>query len=74
MKKIKDPVSGFTHMIGGILSIAGLVLMIVYCALYSNEKAWDIVSCSIYGTGLILLYTFSTLYHLLNLKEKGTVH
>lgn len=72
MKKIKDRVSGFTHLIGAILSVAGLVLMIIYCALYSNEKAWDIVSCTIFGTGLILLYTFSSLYHLLNLKEKGT--
>lgn len=72
MKKIKDPVSGFTHLIGAILSVVGLVLMIINCALYSNEKAWDIVSCTIFGTGLILLYTFSSLYHLLNLKEKGT--
>lgn len=72
MSKLKDPVSGLTHAFGGVLSIAGLVLMIVFCALYSNEKAWDIVSCSIFGAGLILLYTFSALYHLLNLKEKGT--
>ncbi len=72
MKKIKDPVSGFSHLIGAVLSLVGLVLMIVFCALYSNEKAWDIVSCSIFGTTLILLYTFSTLYHLLNLKEKPT--
>lgn len=72
MKKIKDPVSGFTHLLGAVLSIAGLVLMIINCAIYSNEKAWDIVSCTIFGTGLILLYTFSSLYHLLNLKEKGT--
>lgn len=72
MKKIKDPVSGFTHLLGAVLSIAGLVLMIIYSALFSNEKAWDIVSVSIFGTGLILLYTFSSLYHLLNLKEKGT--
>lgn len=72
MKKIKDPVSGFTHLLGALLSIAGLVLMIIYSALFSDEKAWDIVSVSIFGTGLILLYTFSSLYHLLNLKEKGT--
>ena len=70
MKKVKDPVSGFTHLLGAVLSVLGLVLMIIYCAIYSNEKAWDIVSCTIFGTGLILLYTFSSLYHLLNLKEK----
>ncbi len=72
MKKIKDPVSGFTHLVGAGLSIAGLVILIVSAAKKSNEVAWDIVSCSIFGAGLILLYTFSSLYHLLNLKEKGT--
>ena len=60
MKKVKDPVSGFTHLLGAVLSVLGLVLMIIYCAIYSNEKAWDIVSCTIFGTGLILLYTFSS--------------
>lgn len=72
MKKIKDPVSGFSHLFGAILSIAGLVLLIVFAALYSNEKGWDITSFSIFGTALILLYTFSSLYHLLNVGEKAT--
>lgn len=72
MKKIKDPVSGFTHLIGAALSIAGLVFLIINVASHSNEKAWDIVSFTIFGTGLILLYTFSSLYHLLNVGEKAT--
>lgn len=72
MKKIKDPVSGFSHLFGAILSIAGLVLLIVFAALYSNEKGWDITSFSIFGAALILLYTFSSLYHLLNVGEKAT--
>ena len=71
MVKIKDPVSGFSHLFGAVLSAIGLVLLIVYAALY-GEGAWDIVSFTIFGTGLILLYTFSSLYHLLNLGEKGT--
>jgi len=71
MSKIKDPVSGFSHLFGAILSVAGLVLLIVYASLF-GEGAWDIVSFTIFGVGLILLYTFSSLYHLLNLKEKGT--
>lgn len=71
MTKIKDPVSGFSHLFGAILSVVGLVFLIVYACLY-GEGAWDIVSFTIFGTGLILLYTFSSLYHLLNLGEKGT--
>lgn len=72
MKKIKDPVSGFTHLFGAVLSVAGLVFLIIMSSLYSNEKGWDIVSFTIFGSGLILLYTFSSLYHLLNVGETAT--
>ena len=71
MKKIKDPVSGISHLIGAVLSIIGLVFLIVYSAKYV-EGAWDVVSFTIFGVGLILLYTFSALYHMLNIGERGT--
>lgn len=71
MKKIKDPVSGISHLIGAVLSIIGLVFLIVYSAKY-GEGAWDVVSFTIFGVGLILLYTFSALYHMLNIGERGT--
>ncbi len=71
MKKIKDPVSGISHLIGAILALVGLILLIVYSSLY-GEGAWDIVTFIVFGTGLLLLYTFSSLYHLLNLKERAT--
>ena len=70
-KGIKDPVSGFSHLIGMLLSIAGLVLLIIDAARY-GEGAWDIVTFTIFGSALVLLYLFSSLYHLLNLGEKGT--
>ncbi len=72
MVKVKDPVSGFSHLLGAVASVAGLVFLILGAAFYSNEKAWDIVSFSIFGTSLILLYTFSSLYHLLNVGETAT--
>ncbi|MCP3868712.1 MAG: hemolysin III family protein [Gammaproteobacteria bacterium] len=50
-----------THGIGLFLSIAGLVLMVVYSSLYGDS--WHITSTSIYGVTLILLYAASTLYH-----------
>lgn len=71
MKKIKDPVSGISHLIGAVLSVIGLVFLIVYSVKY-GEGAWDVVSFTIFGVGLILLYTFSSLYHMLNIGEKGT--
>ena len=71
MKKIKDPISGFSHLLGAALSVAGLVFLIIYACKY-GEGAWDIVSFTIFGASLILLYLASSLYHLLNLKEKAT--
>lgn len=49
------------HGIGAGLSIAGLTILVVLGALYGN--VWHIVSFSIYGSALILLYLASTLYH-----------
>ena len=71
MKKIKDPISGFSHLLGMLLSIAGLVLLIIDSVKY-GEGAWDIVTFTIFGSALVLLYLFSSLYHLLNLGEIGT--
>jgi hemolysin III len=51
-----------THGIGALLSTVALVLLIVYSAL--NGNIWHIVSCSIFGASLVLLYTASTFYHL----------
>lgn len=50
-----------THGIGAALSIAALVLLVVFASKYGD--AWRVVSFSIYGTTLIFLYLASTLYH-----------
>ncbi|HWR37268.1 MAG TPA: hemolysin III family protein [Clostridia bacterium] len=50
-----------THGIGLLLSIAGLVVLVVLAAL--RGTAWHVVSCSVYGATLVLLYLSSTLYH-----------
>jgi hemolysin III len=65
------PTSGFsraeewansiTHGLGFALSIAGLVVAVVFASLYSD--AWMITACSLYGSTLILLHLSSTLYH-----------
>jgi hemolysin III len=55
--------NSITHGVGAVLSIAGLVTLIVGAALRGN--AWHIVTCSIYGATLVLLYVASTLYHAL---------
>jgi hemolysin III len=49
------------HGIGVGLSIAALVILLIFGSIYGDT--WHIVSFSIYGTTLILLYLASTLYH-----------
>ncbi len=50
-----------THGAGALLAIAGLAVLTAFASLRGN--AWHIVSVSIYGGTLVLLFTTSTLYH-----------
>lgn len=50
-----------THLAGALLALAGGVALIVLGAL--SGDIWKTVSFSIYAATLLLLYTFSTLYH-----------
>lgn len=69
MAKVRDLVSGLTHCIGAGLSLVGLVVLIVFSAIWGD--AFDVVSFTIFGVGLFLMYLFSTLYHWLNIGSKG---
>ena len=53
--------SSVTHGIGALIGIAALVLMVVFAARAHN--VYGVVSGSIYGSTMILLFTMSTLYH-----------
>ncbi|WP_045212384.1 PAQR family membrane homeostasis protein TrhA [Desulfonatronovibrio magnus] len=53
--------NSITHGLGIVLSIAGLAVLTAFAGILGS--AWHIVSCSIYGATLIILYTASTLYH-----------
>lgn len=52
----------YTHLFGTLLALGGMVFLIVHSSIY--QDAWKIVSVSIYGSALVLLYLISTLYHL----------
>ena len=67
-KKLRDPVSGFTHLGGAILSIIGTIILVIYGT--KKGTAIHITAFSIFGASLILLYTASTLYHLLPVSKK----
>lgn len=57
----EEIVNAITHGVGVILSIAGLVLLIIYSA--QQDSAWYVVSATIYGVSMLLLYASSTLVH-----------
>jgi hemolysin III len=51
----------WSHFVGSLLALGGAAVLIVLGAF--SKDAWKIVSFSIYGAILVLLYVFSTLYH-----------
>jgi hemolysin III len=50
-----------THLIGTVLSVAGLATLVTMGAL--ERDPYKIVSFAVYGAMLLVLYTISTLYH-----------
>lgn len=56
-----EKLNALTHLVGAVLALAGTVVLIVIAALDGDPR--KVVGVSIYGATLVLLYTFSTLYH-----------
>lgn len=50
-----------SHIVGGALGIAALVLCVVFSAI--RQDPWAVVGSSVYGATLILLYSMSSIYH-----------
>ena len=57
----EEKINVITHAIGLLLSIAALVLLIVHASYHGTAR--HIVSFTIFGASLIVLYSASTLYH-----------
>lgn len=66
--KQNELISGLTHLAGAILSIAALVFLL-HIAI-TNGHVTHIVGFSIFGASLILLYTASTVYHLIPIASR----
>lgn len=50
-----------THIVGGGIGIIATVLCVIFGVLHHN--VWGIVTGAVYGVTMILLYTFSSIYH-----------
>lgn len=57
----EEVANAITHGIGALLSVAALVLLIVFSS--TQGSVWHVVSFTIYGVSMLLLYLSSTLVH-----------
>jgi len=57
--KMKEPINTWTHFISFIAAIVGLVFLIVM----SKDNISKLVTMTIYGLSMILLYGASSIYH-----------
>ncbi len=63
-KNFREPVSGFTHLFGALVSLVGLIALI-YKEIYIGQNSiLGMIGVVIFGLSLIFLYTASTVYHL----------
>ena len=61
--------NGFTHFIGIIFAVIATILLLDISL--NPYKPYHLISFSVFGFGMILLYTTSTLYHWLKLSDAG---
>ena len=67
-RPVEERVNALTHGVGAALAAAGLIFLVVSAYVYGG--LWHVVSFSIYGASLVLLYLASTLYHSFQNEER----
>ena len=68
----REPINGFTHLFGALISCVGLVFMLVKVLSQGGNYA-ALSGALIFGISLICLYTASSIYHLVNGTDKVSV-
>jgi hemolysin III len=63
--KFREPISAITHLVAASISLIGLILLIIF-GWGDNQK---IITFSIYGISLILMFTASGTYHLVIARD-----
>lgn len=67
-KNLREPVSGLTHLFGVFASIVGLIVLVQLSV--AQGTLWHVVTFSVFGASLILLYTASSVYHMVSISDK----
>jgi len=66
LNKLREPVNGLTHFFTALVAVFGLVALLVI----SRNDVGKQVSLAIYGVSVILLFSASATYHMVNAKPK----
>jgi hemolysin III len=66
-----ERLNAYSHLAGTVAAMAGSVVLVVLAARQGDP--WKIVSFSIYGASLLLLYLFSALYHSIGGRAKAVL-
>lgn len=61
--------NSISHLVGAVAGLVGLIFLVVFAV--KDADVWKIVSFSIYGSTLFLMFLTSTLYHSLRGKAKS---
>jgi hemolysin III len=69
--KGEEIANAITHGIGALLSISALIILIVFATLFGD--AWSIVSFTLFGATMVLLYSASTMVHALPIGKAKNV-
>lgn len=65
--KKEEIFNAITHGVGACLAVAGLVILVVLASI--KGSVWHVVSFSIFGAMMVILYLVSTLYHSLTHRK-----
>ena len=69
---LREELANFiSHAAGGVLSVAALIILIIRAVSLGNTL--DIVSFTVFGTALILMYTTSSIFHALKWNKAKEV-
>lgn len=69
--KVKDPISALTHLIGAVVSLIGVIFLVWKS--YHVATIWHTLSFSLFGLSLVLLYSASTVYHIIDKPKSLSV-
>lgn len=65
-QKIREPLNGAIHLFSAILACGGLVLLLSA----ANGNSLKVISILVYGISLVLLFSASATYHLVNATDR----